>query len=141
MIKVKCSSWMSRRKKKGEEFISIHSLQKQTLDKMQYQLVFIALSILYFTINVQSTDNATVVAVVNVTIPAPVTVKVVVNQTTIPSNMSTTTTTFVSQKAVGSSYVEPPPHPLGYCIRSRLMCSKIRRCCKGPCNVNNMKCP
>jgi len=99
------------------------------------------LSILYFTINVQSADNTTVVAVVvNGTISVPVTtVQVVVNQTTIPSNVSTTT--FVSQKAVGSSYVEPPPHPLGYCIRSRLMCSKIRRCCKGPCNVNNMKCP
>jgi hypothetical protein len=130
-----------QKEKKNEEFISIHSFQKQTLNKMQYHLVFIVLSILYFIINVQSADNTTVVAVVvNGTISVPVTtVQVVVNQTTIPSNMSTTT--FVSQKAVGSSYVEPPPHPLGYCIRSRLMCSKIRRCCKGPCNVNNMKCP
>ncbi|CAF0965028.1 unnamed protein product [Adineta steineri] len=39
------------------------------------------------------------------------------------------------------SYVEPPPHPLGYCIRGRLRCSRIRRCCNGGCNVNTMRCP
>ncbi|CAF3646025.1 unnamed protein product [Adineta steineri] len=38
-------------------------------------------------------------------------------------------------------YVEPPPHPLGYCIRGRLRCSRIRRCCNGGCNVNTMRCP
>ncbi len=103
---------------------------------MQYHLVFIVLTILYFTINVQSVDNSTIVTVVqNVTkietTVAPTTAPVVVNQTT----------TQVLHKSVGSSYVEPPPHPRGYCIRSRLMCSRIRRCCQGPCNVNNMKCP
>ncbi|CAF0984650.1 unnamed protein product [Adineta steineri] len=38
-------------------------------------------------------------------------------------------------------YVEPPPHPLGYCIRGRLSCSRILPCCNGRCNVTRMHCP
>jgi hypothetical protein len=111
--------------------ISIHSFEERRLHKMQYYLAFIVFSILYVSINAQSPNNPTVTAVVqNDTTLAP---------TTIPSNMNMTTN--VSQKAIASSYVEPPPHPLGYCIRSRLSCSKIRRCCQGPCNVVKRKCP
>ncbi|CAF2361100.1 unnamed protein product [Rotaria sp. Silwood2] len=61
------------------------------------------------------------------------------DQTTVISDIKTTTS--VSNKVFVSSYVEPPPHPLGYCIRSRLRCSKIRRCCTGTCNVIRMRCP
>jgi hypothetical protein len=112
---------------------------------MQYHLAFIVLIIFYLFINTQSADNSTVVNTVvqNVTVVqttfVPTTEHVMVVQTTIPMDMNTTTN--VSHKAIASPYVEPPPHPLGYCIRSRLTCSKIRRCCSGPCNVNTKKCP
>ena len=133
---------------------------------MHSQLTFIVLSIFYLFIHVQSADNTTVVAVVvvqNVTViqnttvvpsttvventtvaettfpPSTTTEQTTVQSTDVPSNL---TTTPVLPKAMGaSSYVEPPPHPLGYCIRSRIMCSKIRRCCKGPCDLNYMRCP
>ncbi|CAF0724927.1 unnamed protein product [Rotaria sp. Silwood1] len=61
------------------------------------------------------------------------------DQTTVMLDINSTTS--VSTKGFVASYVEPPLHPLGYCIRSRLRCSKIRRCCKGPCGVIKMKCP
>ncbi len=111
---------------------------------MQYHLFFIVLSIFYLFVNVQSSDNATVivaaqnVTVVEATVPSTAQ-QVTVDQTTVVSNMNTTTN--VAHKAIASSYVEPPPHPLGYCIRSRLACSKIRRCCSGPCDVDRKKCP
>ncbi|CAF0974714.1 unnamed protein product, partial [Adineta steineri] len=38
-------------------------------------------------------------------------------------------------------YVEPPPHPLGYCIRGVLRCSRMIPCCNGRCNVTRMHCP
>lgn len=60
-------------------------------------------------------------------------------QTTVTLEMDTTT--MAPTREALSSYVEPPPHPLGYCIRSRLRCSKIRRCCNGLCNFNKMRCP
>jgi hypothetical protein len=130
--------------KKQRQYRSIHSIEDQTLNKMQYHLALIVFSIFYLSINAQSANNATVIVVVqNVTVVettvAPTTQHVMMNQTTMPSKMNTTAN--VAHKAIASSYVEPPPHPLGYCIRSRLSCSKIRRCCQGPCNVVKRKCP
>ncbi|CAF1346423.1 unnamed protein product [Rotaria magnacalcarata] len=63
----------------------------------------------------------------------------ILDQITSISNISSTTT--VSNKPHLFSYAEPPLHPLGYCVHSYLRCSKIRRCCKGPCDVNSMRCP
>lgn len=115
--------------------------------KMQYYLAFILLTISYLFIHVQSTENGTVAVVVvaeNATVIVqttshPTTGNVTVVGTTVSSHMNSTTN--VAQKAIVASYVEPPPHPLGYCIRSRLGCSKIRRCCKGPCDILRKKCP
>jgi hypothetical protein len=103
---------------------------------MQYHLAFTVLIIFYLFINTQSADNSTVVQ--NVTVVATTEHVMVVHTT---SSMDMNATSNVSHKAIVSPYVEPPPHPLGYCIRSRLTCSKIRRCCTGPCNVNKNKCP
>ena len=111
---------------------------------MQSHLAFIVFSICYFIINAQTTDHSTVPTVVAKVIVLettmiPTTEDVKVEQTTVPS--TTNPVTMVLNKVLTPVYVEPPPHPLGYCIRSRLRCTRIRRCCNGPCDVNNMKCP
>jgi hypothetical protein len=95
-------------------------------------------------INTQSTVPPTVHTVaptvtVAATTMSPTTVPVKTEHTTVP--LTVNPVTMVSNKAFTPVYVEPPPHPLGYCIRSRLRCSRIRRCCGGPCDVIRMKCP
>lgn len=114
---------------------------------MHSHLILIVLSIFGLFLHVQCADNTTVIAVIvqnttvvqNVTVPVTTVEYTTVITTEIPVN--DTMATPALSKTIGSPYVEPPEHPLGYCIRSRIMCSKIRRCCKGPCNVNNMRCP
>jgi hypothetical protein len=118
------------------EYTLIHSFEERKLNKMQYYLAFIVFSILYLSITAQATNSSTV--------PTVVETSMVKETTFIPVTtvvVGTTTVTSVSNKVFIPSYVEPPPHPLGYCIRSRLRCSKIRRCCQGPCAVDKMKCP
>ncbi|CAF2069379.1 unnamed protein product [Rotaria magnacalcarata] len=130
---------------------------------MRYYLIFIVFNIFYLSINAQSEDSSTVYTIAqNVTEEkttfATITeyntatgqsteqktndqasMYTILDQITSISNISSTTT--VSNKPHLFSYAEPPLHPLGYCVHSYLRCSKIRRCCKGPCDVNSMRCP
>ncbi|UJR25851.1 hypothetical protein I4U23_007201 [Adineta vaga] len=122
---------------------------------MQYYLVFIILLIGYTTsVNSQTAQTLTVPVVsttvaVNVlyqlqtTIVPVVVVKeetVVPTTTTVESSVTPKTLPVVNKSLV-TPWPEPLPHPLGYCIRGRLRCSKIRRCCTGPCDFATMKCP
>ena len=127
---------------------------------MQHCLVLIILIIGYASVNSQTDHTSTTTAttspvavhttVVEHTTVVPVVV-VVEKEATVQTTVTTTTVvpfsaatgnTYTSKNRVlVTSWPEPPPHPLGYCIRGRLRCSKIRRCCTGPCNFNTMKCP
>jgi hypothetical protein len=105
---------------------------------MQYYLVYLILAVCCLFVNAQSENNSTIQAIVyNETMLELTSVPTI--HPTVSSSRNTTTT--ISNRSFSSVYVEPPPHPLGYCTRSRLRCSKIRRCCKAPCDVNRMKCP
>ncbi|CAF1644764.1 unnamed protein product [Rotaria magnacalcarata] len=130
---------------------------------MRYYLIFIVFNIFYLSINAQSEDSSTVYTIAqNVTEEKTTfattteyntatgqsteqktndqaSMYTILDQITSISNISSTTT--VSNKPHLFSYAEPPLHPLGYCVHSYLRCSKIRRCCKGPCDVNSMRCP
>ncbi|CAF1202683.1 unnamed protein product [Adineta ricciae] len=127
---------------------------------MQHYLVLTILIIGYVSVNSQTDHTSTTTAttgpvtvhttVVEHTTVVPVVV-VVEKEATVQTTV-TTTTVVPSSTATGSIYTllnralvtpwpEPPPHPLGYCIRGRLRCSRIRRCCTGPCNFDKMKCP
>ncbi|CAF3262475.1 unnamed protein product [Rotaria socialis] len=131
---------------------------------MRHYLIFIVFIIFCSSINAQSEDSSTVYTIAqNVTEEKPTFATIteyntatgqsteqktndqasmmytILDPTTSISNISSTTT--VSNKPHLFSYVEPPPHPLGYCVLSFLRCSKIRRCCKGPCDGNSLRCP
>ncbi|CAF0857347.1 unnamed protein product [Adineta ricciae] len=127
---------------------------------MQHYLVLTILIICYVSVNSQTDHTSTTTAttgsvtvhttVVEHTTVVPVvvavekeaTVQTTVTTTTVVPFSTTTGNRFTSiNRALVTSWPEPPPHPLGYCIRGRLRCSKIRRCCTGPCNFNTMKCP
>lgn len=101
---------------------------------MKSYFTFIVFSLLGFLfINGQTEDNSTVYNLTqnitdeNITLDTTTSMPIILEQTTEPYKQTIT-------------YVEPPLHPLGYCVRSRLPCSKIRRCCNGPCNINIMRC-
>ena len=119
---------------------------------MKSYLLYIVFSILYLsikadgettivptetTVAVVVQDTTTIEVMENSTVPQIT--EAIVQDTTQSVSIVVSNSTII-QKLTSNVYVEPPMHPRGYCIRSDLRCSTIRRCCKGPCDLIKMKC-
>lgn len=120
---------------------------------MHSHLLYIVFSILYLSINVRGETTivpteATVVVqdttVVEVaessTVSETTEIVSTVDETTQAQPVVVSTSTII-RKLLTDVPFEPPVHPRGYCIRSDLQCSSIRRCCNGPCDLIKLKCP